>query len=234
MSQADFSPWLRAASVAACGVLLIGCNPISGRLDVNTPTSLNTTRTQETAPGCDQGDRAYDCESVTTHERIIVAPGSHAATLNFDNQRKVTLTLASVGGIRRHVDFVVPADMPIPRQSGSFELPAGRLGQPVSLEGDVNTRMRVSEPRYGWELCSYTVTQYGCRRHKGGRRRSDEHCGYRRVVVTGERPVDYDVAFTTRQVSLRLLDPESGAVVAAFTGAQTSSRRRVHHIGACR
>jgi hypothetical protein len=204
-------------SLLLVGLLLMGCDDLSGTLQVSQTLTLK-----------DKKGKAVQIE-----------PGVIQAKLDYDEddgKKEIELKWEDARGKNQKVKFLVPSSMNIPKNEGHFELPAAQSGQAYDLVGDITTDVRESGPIQGSESCTYTDIQRVCRiireQDRRGRWHEYERCHDEYVTRYGRREITYHTTTTKISGKADLVDGARGAI-ATFDGANTQTVPYTDYTGPC-
>jgi hypothetical protein len=212
---------LLGALLASALIVLSGCEPFEGRLVLS--TALEVMPRPE--PFADDDDLAWPWESEPAAAGPVrLQPGRYDARLTFTGRRSATLTVRS-GSAATAIELEAPRGSTLLRAPGPFRLSAEPLGQPWAVEGDLATEVNESEPRRGFEPCTYEAAYPVCR---------EDRCYWRSFLRSGRRFVRFIYRITTNRVELTFVEPGSGQGLGSFDGMQTLEDRVYLERGLCR
>lgn len=199
--------------------VLSGCEPFEGRLVLTAPLEV----TPQPEPFADDDDTARPWERAVAQGPVRLEPGSYDARLTFSGRRSGTLTVTSERGSTA-IPLEAPRGSTLLGEPGPFQLSAQQLGQPWAVAGDLVSEVDESEPRRGFEHCTYEVSYPVCRKKR---------CYWRSVLRSGERFVNFIYRITTNRVELTFVDAKGSAPLGSFDGMQTLEDRVYLQRGIC-
>jgi hypothetical protein len=166
-----------------------------------------------------------------------IASGSYETKFSLDEkdrELKIKIKDSTQDGKDVSLKLMIPTEVSIPRDNGTFLLLGSQIGQVWNLEGQVDTRETSSGTQSGSESCSYESQEYVCHETCDTEGLNcSRSCGYETVYVPGSRDVEYYYTYTTRNVAMKFLAPENEAQLAKFAGTQTYSDIHYTYYGTC-
>jgi len=173
-----------------------------------------------------------------------VPAGRYRASFKFQSKEKVKLTFKKDGGQDISVKIKLPEGTRLPETEGAINLPASETGQRYNIEGAISTDFSRSDSMSGRESCTYTTYERRCervceevesRRNPGERRRRcRKECDRVEVTNYGYHHVEYYFSYTDKKLTLEILNPRSGNVLAHYNGTHHDSSKHYTFQGTCR
>jgi hypothetical protein len=202
--------------------LIVSCNGvINSKLRVQNSTPLNA---------------KYD-------GRVSLSPGSHDVRFSVNEKSKyikMEFPLPNDPSLppddpnwnnrSYEVRFNYPEDSGFDGENGAFVLEPETSGQPVYLQGKVETVVEKKELRRGFESCQFQERRTDCYADSKGR----VVCTDRWETVWGRREVDYYPIITTKTVDLVLSETLSSVPSADLRARENYERRDYVYQGFCR
>jgi hypothetical protein len=172
---------------------------------------------------------------------VQIQPGAYHASLKVNNAKSFTLKLkADKEGeadilipLKSEKDFVVPTN-------GNVIIRGSEISQPFDVSGKIATNVTFSDTVRSTEVCTMQRTENRCEKicsapvQPYGTVTCNIVCHDEVVTWEGSRFVEYHNKYTERNLSAELLDSESKAVRATFSGTDYDSSRVYDYYGECR
>ncbi len=211
--------------LAALSLLSVSCVKIEGTLNVEQVLTA-----KKRSGFLNLGIKAID-----------IQPGTYHASLKVNNAKSFTLKLKA--------DKEGEADILIPLKSeNNFSIPTNgnvvirgaQISQPFDISGNIKTTVTNSETVRSTENCSLQRTERYCDKicTPPANPYGTIHCTVQcQDVVTyypGSRFVEYHNKYTERNLNAELLDAQSKAMKATFSGTDYESSKVYDYYGECR
>ena len=170
----------------------------------------------------------------TKNKTVVLPAGVYEAQFRAESEDLVELRLKS-GSKTHKIPFHLPENFEIPSKSGRFTLPGSESGQPVDLQGEVESVTTESESYRGYESCSYSDYEEICERwvDSNGRVHYRCYCQYR-TRSDGEQRVEYYFIHTDKSITAQISRAGTEDALGEFAGDYRESDKVYTYTGECR
>jgi hypothetical protein len=227
-------------ATAVAAVMTVGCKTITGNLVVESDFTI---KGEEKKSSWDEGEDWWNHQDEVL--AISLNRGQYDLSLDFTSRKSLTMNLKGQGK-KAKLDLTLPRELP--SYVGHIELSAADLKQEFGLIADVDTEVTLSDDYWGVESCTYSRTEWVCRRNqdykkeqqreRAGRRappgRNNEICEKKIVTHVGQQEVEYHYKNSTTTTKLQFVSSEQAQLLGNFVGYSHESDKIYTYQGLCR
>lgn len=203
-------------SVGALLFILSGCEwDVAGTLTLHQPLTFNyETSAKEMAK------RAKKGKELTK----VLPAGQYDAKIELSKD-EMDLKAANV-----EVNFVLPKNVPLPKNGGHVVIPASATAQPYDIDADVQVDVTRSQETRAWESCTEAIPYEDCSCTAAGQ----IVCTTRTAYLSAQMDVSYYYVYTQRDIELKFMTPGTTTSNGQFNGVRNESEKIYTYKGACR
>jgi hypothetical protein len=195
------------ATLILSALVLTGCDRVGGQLNVT--NDFNLKNSNGNSQSLKVGTYNAELSQSTFGKRIILK-------LNNDQNQKY--------------DFKIPDGTKLP-SNGTFLLKSNEIGQPVDLQGVVDTKITDSDVREDYQSCSYSEPYTVC--SPSGPNGQTTCSVYYRTIIGSQWTRYYDRNLD-EHVTLTIAPANTTNAVAEFLGHATNVQRIIVNQSPCR
>lgn len=177
-------------------------------------------------------------------QTTTISPGYYKAELKLKSSKNANIKLSGNG--MKPITIALKSDykLNIPA-NGRFEIRGSEVGQPINIQGQIQTRVSEYGHASGTESCSYTQRRTQClpvcqnvvvhgRHGSYTVSQCNNVCSEHIVNIYGYKHVSYHYKQIDRNVSLEFMRENSTYVAATMDGSSSDTNRIVTSESSCR